>query len=79
LLRFFDQIRFYEVSEPELLEMREAFPQGGLRLEIEETRFSLAGYNRFLDENRDSIEAFQGRQRAAFEAERQRWVQAGQA
>jgi urea carboxylase len=79
LLRFFDQIRFFEVSEPELLEMREAFPRGGLRLEIEETRFSLAGYNRFLSENRASIDAFQQTQRFAFEAERQRWVEAGQA
>ena len=79
LLRFFDQIRFFEVSEPELLEMREAFPRGGLRLEIEATRFSLARYNRFLDENRESIETFRNRQRAAFEAERRRWVEAGQA
>jgi urea carboxylase len=79
LLRFFDQIRFYEVSEPELLEMREAFPRGGLRLEIEETRFSLAEYNRFLSENREGIEVFQHRQRSAFEAERQRWAEAGQA
>jgi len=79
LLRFFDQIRFFEVSEEELLEMREAFPRGGLRLEIEETRFSLAHYNRFLDENREGIETFQRRQRSAFEAERQRWAEAGQA
>jgi urea carboxylase len=79
LLRFFDQIRFHEVSEPELLEMREAFPRGGLRLKIEQTRFSLAAYNRFLSENRESIEAFQHRQRSAFEAERQRWVESGQA
>jgi urea carboxylase len=79
LLRFFDQIRFHEVSEAELLEMRESFPRGGLRLEIEETRFSLAEYNRFLDDNRDSIDVFQSRQRAAFEAERLRWAEAGQA
>jgi urea carboxylase len=79
LLRFFDQIRFHEVSEAELLEMREAFPRGGLRLEIEETRFSLSEYNRFLDDNRDSIDVFQSRQRAAFEAERLRWAEAGQA
>jgi urea carboxylase len=78
LLRFFDQIRFYEVSEEELLEMREAFPRGGLRLEIEETRFSLAEYNQFLSENRESIQVFQDRQRSAFEAERQRWADAGQ-
>ena len=79
LLRFFDQIRFYEVSEEELLEIREAFPRGGLRLEIEETRFSLAAYNQFLHENHESIEAFRNRQRSAFEAERQRWAEAGQA
>ncbi len=79
LLRFFDQIRYFEVSEAELLEMREAFPRGGLRLEIEETRFSLAAYNRFLDGNRDSIEGFRHRQRSAFEAERRRWAEAGQA
>ena len=43
LLRFFDQIRFYPVSEQELLELREAFPRGGFRLKVEETRFSLPG------------------------------------
>jgi urea carboxylase len=79
LLRFFDQIRFFEVSEPELLEMREAFPRGGLRLQIDETRFSLAEYNRFLAENREGIDAFQARQRAAFEAERRHWAETGQA
>lgn len=79
LLRFFDQIRFHEVSEAELLEMREAFPSGGLRLRIDESRFSLAGYNRFLEENRDSIDAFQARQRAAFDAERRHWAETGQA
>ena len=79
LLRFFDQIRFYEVSEDELLAMRDAFPKGGVRLDIEETTFSLARYNRFLEDNRDSIQAFKRRQQAAFEAERQHWIETGQA
>ncbi|ABM63124.1 urea carboxylase [Halorhodospira halophila] len=79
LLRFFDQIRFYEVSEAELLEMRDAFPRGGLALEIEETTFSLQRYNRFLRENQASIEAFKAHQQQAFEAERQRWIANGQA
>ncbi|MCG5527182.1 MULTISPECIES: urea carboxylase [Halorhodospira] len=79
LLRFFDQIRFYEVSEAELLEMRDAFPRGGLALEIEETTFSLQRYNRFLTEHQTSIEAFKTRQQEAFEAERQRWIANGQA
>ncbi|MGC9457729.1 MAG: urea carboxylase [Halothiobacillaceae bacterium] len=79
LLRFFDQIRFYEVSEEELLEMRDAFPHGGLRLQIEETTFSLGRYRRFLADNASEIDAFKARQQAAFEAERQRWIETGQA
>jgi urea carboxylase len=78
LLRFFDQIRFYPVSESELLELREAFPRGGFRLRIEETRFSLQDYESFLAANRDSIAAFKQRQQSAFEAERERWAEAGQ-
>lgn len=79
LLRFFDQIRFYEVSEEELLAMRDAFPKGGLRIDIEETTFSLKRYNEFLAANRDSIDTFKTHQQAAFEAERQRWIETGQA
>ena len=79
LLRFFDQIRFYEVSEAELMDMRAAFPGGGLRLDIEETTFSLARHQQFVVANQASIEAFKTRQQAAFEAERQRWIASGQA
>jgi urea carboxylase len=79
LLRFFDQIRFYPVSEKELLELREDFPLGRHRLEIEETRFSLKTYNDFLGRNHASIAAFKARQQAAFDAERERWRAAGQA
>ena len=78
LLRFFDQIRFYPVSEQELTELREAFPRGGFRLQVEETRFSLAEYQAFLQTNAESIAAFKARQQAAFEAERERWAAAGQ-
>jgi len=78
LLRFFDQIRFYPVSEQELAELRDAFPRGGFRLQVEEARFSLRGYDNFLAENASSIAAFKARQQAAFEAERERWAAAGQ-
>lgn len=77
LLRFFDQIRFYPVSEDELLAMREDFPRGRCRLTIEETTFSLQRYNRFLAEHDDDIQRFKHRQRAAFDAERRRWAEAG--
>ncbi|MFZ5537121.1 MAG: urea carboxylase [Pseudomonadota bacterium] len=79
LLRFFDQIRFYPVTEDELLKMREDFPRGRFRLRIEETSFSLRDYQAFLTTHADSIAAFKQRQQAAFEAERERWKALGQA
>jgi urea carboxylase len=78
LLRFFDQIRFYPVDAKELLEMREAFPHGRLELKIEEQRFRLADYRRFLTQEAESIAAFRTLQRGAFAEERQRWVDSGQ-
>ncbi|MHB1140179.1 MAG: urea carboxylase [Sulfuricaulis sp.] len=78
LLRFFDQIRFFEVSEDELLQIRADFPLGRYRLKIEEQTFSLRAYNAFLSAERDSIAAFKTRQQAAFEDERNRWAAAGQ-
>jgi urea carboxylase len=79
LLRFFDQIRFYEVSEEELMAHRRDFPLGRFDVRIEETTFSLADYNRFLDAEAASIDAFKQRQQAAFDAERERWRESGQA
>jgi urea carboxylase len=74
LLRFFDQIRFYPVTEQELLDFREAFPRGRAKLHIEPTTFRLADYLDFLAKNRESIAAFKARQQAAFEEERERWA-----
>ncbi|MFW1837180.1 urea carboxylase [Acinetobacter gyllenbergii] len=77
LLRFFDQIRFYEVSESELLEMREDFKAGRLQLRIEEGVLNLKDYNAFLKDNQSSIQAFKQIQQSNFEAERRRWHEAG--
>jgi urea carboxylase len=79
LLRFFDQIRFYEVSEEQLLEHRRDFPLGRFDVRIEETSFSLADYNRFLEREKASITAFKSKQQASFEEERERWRASGQA
>ncbi len=79
LLRFFDQIRFYEVSEEQLLEHRRDFPLGRFDVKIEEGEFSLAEYRRFLAREQDSIAAFKRKQQAAFDAERERWRASGQA
>jgi urea carboxylase len=78
LLRCFDQIRFYPVSGPELLRLREAFLEGKFKLEIEEATFSLKQYNQFLEANASAITAFKTQQQAAFEAERDRWAMAGE-
>ena len=79
LLRFFDQIRFHEVSAAELLKFRDDFLHGKARLEITPARFRLAEYRAFLVENAPDIAAFKTRQQSAFEAERARWEASGQA
>lgn len=79
LLRFFDQIKFYEVSAEELLDIREKHPQGHYPVKIEQTEFSLSDYQAFLDEHADEIKASKTRQQKAFEEERQRWEESGQA
>lgn len=79
LLRFFDQIRFFPVSADELMSLREDFPLGRYKLRIEESEFRLGDYNRFLKEHGESIANFKQNQQAAFDAERERWRQSGQA
>jgi len=78
LLRFFDQIRFFEVSAEELLKAREDFPKGRYSIRIEETTFRLNDYLNFVQENSDSIEAFKTKREAAFSEELQRWIASGQ-
>ncbi|WP_042338299.1 5-oxoprolinase/urea amidolyase family protein [Paraburkholderia ferrariae] len=79
LLRFFDEIRFFEVSEAELAAWRRDFVAGRRSLQIEESVFDLGAYERFLRDESGSIAAFKARQQSAFEAERERWRAAGQA
>ena len=77
LLRFFDQIRFYPVSESRLLELREDFVRGRFQLRVEQTTFRLRDYHAFLRSIAPEAATFKSRQQAAFEAERERWIQAG--
>ncbi|WP_455206744.1 urea carboxylase [Kaarinaea lacus] len=78
LLRFFDQIRFYEVSADELLEARENFPKGRYSIKIEPTTFSLQDYHAFIEQHRTSIDAFTNHRQQAFDEELQRWIASGQ-
>ncbi|MBB6673314.1 urea carboxylase [Cohnella nanjingensis] len=77
LLRFFDQIRFYPVSAEELLKLREDFLRGRFEADIAETTFRLGDYLKFLDDIADDVEAFRGKQQAAFRAERDSWKALG--
>jgi len=78
LLRFFDQIRFYEVSADELKQIRIDFPKGKYSLKIEQTSFSLREYNKYLSDNQDNIDIFRRKRKQAFDEELQRWIESGQ-
>jgi urea carboxylase len=74
LLRFFDQIRFYPVSEEELLQLRADFLVGKFQLQIEETIFSLQEYQEFLGSIDAELTVFKTKQQQAFNEERERWA-----
>ena len=73
LLRFFDQIRFYPVSQDELTKIREDFPLGNHDIKIEESSFSLSEYETFLAENQTGIDQFSQTRQQAFEDELEQW------
>jgi len=78
LLRFFDQIKFYEVSADELVQIRKDFPKGRYGIKIEETRFNLNNYLESLEENKAGIDQFVSKRQQAFDQELQRWIESGQ-
>ncbi len=73
LLRFFDQVRFYPVSEPELLRLRADFAAGTLDVKTEDVVFRLDEHEAFLAANQDSIAEFKARQAIAYEQEVSLW------
>lgn len=78
LLRFFDQIRFFEVSAAELARIRHDFPRGRYPVRIEPTRFRLRDHQQFLQRNQAEIAAFTRTREQAFAEELQRWRDQGQ-
>jgi urea carboxylase len=78
LLRFFDQIRFYEVSHEELTQIRRDFPNGDYPITIEETTFSLSEYDAFVAQHQSEIDQFKTQRDLAFEEELARWHKDGQ-
>ncbi|WP_075186544.1 urea carboxylase [Teredinibacter haidensis] len=77
LLRFFDQIRFYEVSAAELLEIREKFPRGQYPLNIEQTEFNLKEYQESLQQHDKEISSFVTKRESAYEQELAHWNASG--
>jgi urea carboxylase len=77
LLRFFDRLKWEEVSSEKLLELRREILTGEFSPRIEIERLKLGDYLKFLDEQAESISEFRQKQRQAFSEERQRWEAAG--
>ena len=77
LLRFFDQIRFFEVSSEELTDMREAFPRGRYDVKIDDGVFDLDEYQSWLSAYHSEISAFTTRRTAAFNEELAQWRERG--
>lgn len=75
-LRFFDQIKYFPVSEAELEQCRADFENGEMQIKIEETEFNYAEYLKLLEDEKDSISSFKQKQQAAFSTEVERWKDA---
>lgn len=75
LLRFFDQICFYPVSEEELTRERESFREGRSFVRISEQTFDWGAYREFLESNSREIGQFRALQAVAFKTEVARWTQ----
>ena len=77
LLRHFDQLRFFPVSEEELLDRRADIEHGRGGVDIEPAELRMAEYHAFLDAHAPEIDAFRSRRERAFREERERWAAAG--
>ena len=75
LLRFFDQVSFYPVTEAELTVERESFRNGRGSVRISEEIFDWADYQRFLELHARQIAEFRALQGAAFKREVARWME----
>lgn len=73
LLKFFDQVQYYPVSEAELNQLRDDFREGRAQIRMEEEIFSISRHDAFLKENAADIAAFRACQKTAFDAEVALW------
>ncbi|MGW0044991.1 urea carboxylase [Rhodococcus sp. NPDC003348] len=78
LFRFFDRIVWEPVTPEQLTEYRAEAQAGRFNAEITDGTFALADHLRFLEDNADSIAAFNARQTRAFDTEKEAWRAAGE-
>ena len=62
LLRNFDQVRYFEVTEDELEQMRTDFKNGRLEIKIETEVLDVAEYEKMVESMKDEIAAMQAKQ-----------------
>lgn len=74
LLRFFDRVKFFSVTDDELEELRAKYLRGEYKIKIKTEQFSYAAHKEFLEENKDSIRAFEKKRIEAYTIERRQWV-----
>jgi len=77
LLRFFDQIRFFEVSSDEMTKIRSDFPVGRYKVRIDNTQFNLNDYRDMLRQRKSQSELFRKKRSAGFAQELQMWHDTG--
>lgn len=74
-LRCFDQIKYFPVTEQELEQWRSDFAHGQVEINIEDSVFDYAAYLQQLENDQQSIAAFQTQQQQAFQTEVTVWQQ----
>jgi len=67
LLRNFDRIKYYEVSEEELTRLRKDFRNGRMPLRIEEGLFCMDEYNKLVTAVADEVTALKAKQKIAMQ------------
>jgi urea carboxylase len=72
-LRHFDELRFHEVADAELADLRRASDAGEWAPRVEAGGFSLREHERFLAANAGAIARFRAGREAAFALERGAW------
>lgn len=78
LLRYFDRVKFFPVSDEQLEDLRSQYRKGNYKIDIVEETFCYKEYVDFCRRNKKSIENFEQQRDSAYKAERERWQAEGE-